>query len=343
MDRNQQKKLWVPKNGNNISASFKPTHGTLRPPVSKKITKQVWRERNLPATARDTCSYLTGGDAQVNLAAEDIVLDTNRSSFCFVEGDAPTLNIRVLPFRNMVAFLRAHIYKPMPLMLTYSPEPSQQMFEFCKNLQYTFIVHTIKASLCPVLHQFAPTVVRVEKRTWDTAFAPLISMIETAHTPGHVSEIMDTSAVILRNTATDDEMRPVHEENIEGAVQGLETTDQETASYVTVNQEHKDRKKKVPMEIDTTLLRRSTRANKYDGFKAPSMAEGRVQKSKVKPRQVPAAPNQATTTSAAAPTPPPTPIQMLQQIGTIKCGVPAEELTASKLMAELEDAPASST
>lgn len=105
----------------------------------------------------------------------------------------------------------------------------------------------------------------------------------------------------------------------------------------------KDRKKK-PVVVDESTLRRSTRSNKYDGFKAPSMADGRSTKSKVKQRQVPEAPNLSTTTSAAQSSmPPPTPIPMLQMIGTIKCGVPATELSEDNLMADQESSTSSST
>lgn len=104
------------------------------------------------------------------------------------------------------------------------------------------------------------------------------------------------------------------------------------------------KRKKVVPKIDPTLLRRSNRANKYDGFKAPSMAEGKTTKSKVKPRHIPAAPNQGNTTSAVLkPVPPPTPIPTLQHIGSVHCGIPAEDLSAAKLSASKEKASSSSS
>lgn len=96
-------------------------------------------------------------------------------------------------------------------------------------------------------------------------------------------------------------------------------------------------------EIDQTTLRRSTRANKYDGFKAPTMAEGKIKQSKVKPRHIPVAPHQSNTTSAAQePVPPPMPISTLQHIGSVRYGIPPEDLSTDKLMAEKETASSSS-
>ena len=96
---------------------------------------------------------------------------------------------------------------------------------------------------------------------------------------------------------------------------------------------HKEKKIIVP-EYDPNTLRRSSRMNNYDGFKAPSMAEGRVCKSKVKPRHVPAAPNlNNTTSSVCTGVPPPTPIPTLQAIGSVRRGIPAEELSPAKLLA----------
>lgn len=116
-----------------------------------------------------------------------------------------------------------------------------------------------------------------------------------------------------------------------------------TSKSVLLPSACKEKKKKIGTEIDPSMLRRSTRANKYDGFKAPSMTEGRICKSKVKPRLVPAAPNLPNTTSAASnAVPPATPISELQLIGTTRCGIPAEDLSPAKLLAK-EGVPSSST
>lgn len=83
-------------------------------------------------------------------------------------------------------------------------------------------------------------------------------------------------------------------------MQTLEIADKVMDCDESKEQVRKDRKKKMLTQVDSTQLRRSTHANKYEGFKAPSLAERRVQKSKVKPRLIPAAPNQANTTLTAA-------------------------------------------
>lgn len=56
--------------------------------------------------------------AQVELAVDGIVLGSNNGQFSFVRGNTEVVNIRVLPFRNMLAFFRAYIYKAaMPLLM----------------------------------------------------------------------------------------------------------------------------------------------------------------------------------------------------------------------------------
>ena len=85
-------------------------------------------------------------------------------------------------------------------------------------------------------------------------------------------------------------------------------------SVVTQAPTAKGRKTRAIPEIDVTQLRRSERATRYNGFKAPSIIEARVVKSKVKPRTVPAAPTVENTTSVAdivRPTPTPTPIPVI--------------------------------
>lgn len=95
-------------------------------------------------------------------------------------------------------------------------------------------------------------------------------------------------------------------------------------------------KNKVP--LDTASVRRSSRANKYDGFKTHHISDARPTKSKVKPR---AAPTVKTTSLASAPAipststevPPALPIDDIQRIGG-QCGIPPEELTSGKLLAD---------
>ena len=98
-----------------------------------------------------------------------------------------------------------------------------------------------------------------------------------------------------------------------------------------------------PAHVDTVLLRRSARSNKYDGFKTHSVSDSRARASRVKPRCIPSA---AAPSSHGVPDsskndmiPPPTPVPVLQQIGISKCAIPPEEITAEVLLAEPEEGP----
>ena len=99
-------------------------------------------------------------------------------------------------------------------------------------------------------------------------------------------------------------------------------------------------------QTDTATLRRSTRNNKYDGFRVTLTSDSRQTKSRVKPGVIPSA-LEATedtpvdSTAAAVPgvdeddsIPPPTPIPTMQAIGVNLCAVPVEELTTSVLSDE---------
>lgn len=93
------------------------------------------------------------------------------------------------------------------------------------------------------------------------------------------------------------------------------------------------------MPLDITQVRRSTRANKFDGFKTSQPKDIRVAKSKVKPRVVPSA-------SVSSANPPDddrvsnmmkdTPIPILQHMGGT-CGVPAQDLSPQKLLASSQE------
>ena len=99
----------------------------------------------------------------------------------------------------------------------------------------------------------------------------------------------------------------------------------------------------MPLDYDVPMLQHSARANKYDGYKSPSVAETRVSKSKVKARVVPEASNAPNTTSAhQLAVPPPTPVAVLQAVGTTRCGIPPEDLSTDKLMADQEGSSSSS-
>lgn len=93
------------------------------------------------------------------------------------------------------------------------------------------------------------------------------------------------------------------------------------------------------MPLDTTHVRRSARANKYDGFKISQPKDVRVTKSRVKPRIIPSV-------SAPSANPPDeervsdmmkdTPIPVLQHMGA-SCGVPAKDLSPQKLLASAQE------
>jgi hypothetical protein len=95
----------------------------------------------------------------------------------------------------------------------------------------------------------------------------------------------------------------------------------------------------------TTHVRRSSRCNKYDGFKSNNFSDTKAAKSKVKPRKTHVI-YVSVTKDFSAPTKVDdvrlvttdpvgsTPIPVLQSIGINLCGVPPEELSPKKLLAK---------
>lgn len=104
-----------------------------------------------------------------------------------------------------------------------------------------------------------------------------------------------------------------------------------------------NRKGKATAPESTITLRRSARSNKYDGFKVPPLSDTKLKTSKVKPRVIPSATsaNIDSALSEAPEIPPPTAIPVIQHIGTVMCGIPAEELTDEHLQASSDDGPPS--
>jgi hypothetical protein len=96
----------------------------------------------------------------------------------------------------------------------------------------------------------------------------------------------------------------------------------------------------------TTQVRRSSRCNKYNGFKPKNISDTKIAKSKVKPRKIPSVPVPVTTDIILQEEaefqgnndqiPPVTPVPVLQAIGINLCGVPPEELSPKELMASLQ-------
>ena len=82
--------------------------------------------------------------------------------------------------------------------------------------------------------------------------------------------------------------------------------------------------------LTTALVRRSPRANKYDGFKVTAVKDVKAKKSKVKAIVKPSVVD-------APDVPPPTPVTTLQHIGVQMCGVPPADLSPVKLLASLQE------
>ena len=101
---------------------------------------------------------------------------------------------------------------------------------------------------------------------------------------------------------------------------------------------------KEPANLDTVLLRRSARANKYDGFRVPPVSDKRAATSKVKPRKDPSLhglaisspPSVGRHDKVSDAIPPPTSIHAIQSIGTNMCGVHPSQLSEDKLLATQE-------
>lgn len=96
---------------------------------------------------------------------------------------------------------------------------------------------------------------------------------------------------------------------------------------------HVSRKGKVHAPLDCSNLRRSTRANKYDGFKVNQPTDSHQHKSKVKARVVPSALGASsaqhlpTSENPTDEIPPPTAVIVMQEVGIQLCVVPADEIT----------------
>ncbi|KAE8814553.1 hypothetical protein D1007_08067 [Hordeum vulgare] len=97
-------------------------------------------------------------------------------------------------------------------------------------------------------------------------------------------------------------------------------------------------KGKTIVHVDTSNLHYTSRSNKYDGFKVSPMEDGRISKSKVKPRVMPHITIQEENSASEMDVPPPTAIITMQDIGTHLCAIPEEELTASILLKEASGA-----
>jgi hypothetical protein len=95
----------------------------------------------------------------------------------------------------------------------------------------------------------------------------------------------------------------------------------------------------------TTQVRRSSRCNKYDGFKPKNISDTKPIKSKVKPRKGTSALNCCQTEEnpddiiLAQGIPPPahTPIPVMQSIGINLCGVPPDDISPQKLLASVKE------
>lgn len=98
--------------------------------------------------------------------------------------------------------------------------------------------------------------------------------------------------------------------------------------------------------VDMICLRCSSRATRYDGFKANIITDTKKTLSRVKSRRAPAIASSSKATDPYSPVthkpalvqsediPPPTPIQQLQRVGSELCGIPAEDLSDQILLAQ---------
>lgn len=94
------------------------------------------------------------------------------------------------------------------------------------------------------------------------------------------------------------------------------------------------RRTKALAPVITTEVRRSSRTNKYNGFRVPSLADTSPTSSKVKPRMTPSAGLSSAPDNLSDEIPPPTPLHIIQEIGVNRCAIPREELTDEALLAE---------
>jgi hypothetical protein len=109
------------------------------------------------------------------------------------------------------------------------------------------------------------------------------------------------------------------------------------------------RKKTLLQDVPTCTnqVRRSTRCNKYNGFKPKIISDAKATKSKVKPRKTPSATvpvdveQEELDMTEIAPysvqVPPITPVPVMQSIGINLCGIPPEDISAKKLLASLQE------
>lgn len=129
--------------------------------------------------------------------------------------------------------------------------------------------------------------------------------------------------------------------------QHTETFDEPAQGSTQIDLPPTSHKGKTPAPLDCSNLRRSTRSNKYDGFKINQPIDSRQHKSKVKNRVVPSAgPAHAQAQTASEEmteeTPPPTTVPVLQAVGIQLCAVPEDELIVEALLKAPEGSSSSS-
>lgn len=130
-------------------------------------------------------------------------------------------------------------------------------------------------------------------------------------------------------------------ENLSGHVVGLSHEGLGLAAVGTITAPvgplvTRGRRPKASAPFTTTEVRRNTRTNKYNGFHINQNFDSRTVTSKVLPRIIPSMGSSSTVRDLGPEhnvIPPPTPIPVLQAIGTNQCVVPASELTKEALLA----------
>jgi hypothetical protein len=257
--------------------------------------------------------------AQVEHAAEDIVLGANRSQFSFIRGHADESNFRVLPFTKV----KQKIQSPREVASSHCmsirlPLLSADAKLLCwiGGMLKRIYTQTLMPSVCPEgtifpLNPFA--VIQSQLNRFSTLILqnilPEDDVFDTVfRTSLILGFVVDRSAVLctpndIDATSSLSLVQPEQHQHIQmqgttvgGTEVNLEITT--TLEATTVLAAEPDSKSNAPdpfhmmicnesAHVDTIQLRRSARSNKYNGFRVPPPSDKKPVASKVKPRKEP--------------------------------------------------------
>lgn len=326
----------------------------------------VWRpkQKDIPVIENNTSNTNPTVDNFVNG-----IVDPNRQ---FVRASGADLSMSVdmsLDFLNFLWNISFGMYIPRIL----GPETTERQLQFPLNPLAIFnqILVSIVSAWSGSVHQ-APIQTKFSEKLCEGLFIPSViwkdfvtvyvvdTMSDTAvHTSTWESGYVSNSAMaelekevyLASDPDRGDEQRestPAIIVQPEGKMEKAQTGSARLTSYVSEKyavdtSTHIGRMTSNEKTcVDTSQLRRSTRSTRYDGFRAPQPTDGKISVSKVKQRIKPvvtvnskaAAPHNSDQKAEEA-VPPPMAIQTIQCIGTNLCGIPAEDLSAEKLLASL--------